>query len=60
MIKIIQQFLKEQNLMKTFQCLQDESGVDFNAISDDKKLEGDILSGSFLIMLKFRRFLSDF
>ncbi|KAI9183794.1 hypothetical protein H9P43_002846 [Blastocladiella emersonii ATCC 22665] len=44
-IRLIQQFLKENNLTRSLACLQDESQVVLNAVDSAEALEADVLAG---------------
>jgi len=51
-IKLIEQFLKENGLVRTFHTLVEESGVSMNTVSDIEKFLLDVLNGNWSQVLE--------
>ncbi|KNE56035.1 hypothetical protein AMAG_01879 [Allomyces macrogynus ATCC 38327] len=57
-IRLIQQFLKENNLQRTLQSLQDETSITLNAAESTETLRQDILAGRWDAVLHTTRGLT--
>ncbi|KAJ3373929.1 hypothetical protein GGF31_008814 [Allomyces arbusculus] len=57
-IRLIQQFLKENNLQRTLQSLQDETSITLNAAESTDTLRQDILAGRWEAVLRTTRSLT--
>eukprot|EP01083_Nonionella_stella_P140867 432912_1 len=51
-VKLVEQFLKENNLVKSLNALQEESGVALNTVDDVNKMHSDIVHGRWDIVLE--------
>ena len=57
-IKVVLQFLKENNLHKSMKALQEESNVSLNVVDNLDKLISDIHNGSLVLITSLHHFFA--